>query len=79
MTRSRHRVRYRIEVGAALISAVLALLSVLWKDWIEIVLPVDPDQGSGALEYGLVIGFAVVAVVLSLLARREHRLQLQPA
>ena len=76
--RSLHRFLYWIEVGAALLSAFLAVLSVLWKDWIELLFDVDPDNGSGALEFGLALAFAAVALILSLVARRQHRVHLSP-
>jgi uncharacterized membrane protein YcjF (UPF0283 family) len=54
--------------GAALVLAIVTLFS---KEWIEEVFHVDPDGGNGALEWLIVVGLAVVAVVCGVLARRE--------
>jgi hypothetical protein len=35
-----------IEALLALGNAALLVMTVLWKDWIEIVFDVDPDAGS---------------------------------
>ena len=62
-----------IEIGLASISAFLAIVTLLWPDWIEIVLRIDPDQGSGSLERVIVgLSFAL-ALAFSALAHREWR------
>jgi hypothetical protein len=43
-----------------------------WPAWIEEVFPVDPDAGSGALEWGVVVALLAVAITLGQSARREH-------
>ena len=55
------------------ISAFLAIITLLWPDWIEIVSHIDPDQDSGSLER-LIVGLAIVLTLTFLvLARREWR------
>jgi hypothetical protein len=62
-----------VELGCAGIAAVLFVVTALWKDWIEILFGVDPDAGSGALEWLIPTLFLVVALFLSLSAgRRLH-------
>ena len=65
--------RVRVEVWLSGSSAVLALLTLVWKDWIEIVFRVDPDHGDGSAEWWLVAGLAVVAVTTFALSRWELR------
>jgi hypothetical protein len=65
------RPRLWVEVAAAVFAGPLAVLTLFWPDWIETVFRVDPDQGSGALEWAVVVGLAVVAMVASFMARRE--------
>jgi hypothetical protein len=57
----------------ASVAGFLAVLTLVWPDWIEGVFGVDPDQHNGTVEWALVAGCAVVAVVLAVLARREWR------
>ena len=67
------RRRYWVETGMALVSSVVLLLTVLWKDWIEIVFRVDPDQSSGSLERLIVLVSLAITVTTVALARREWR------
>ena len=53
-------------------SAVFTLLTLLWKDWIEIVFRVDPDGGSGWLEWAIAAAALAVALVSGALARRDR-------
>jgi hypothetical protein len=62
-----------IEAGLSLLSAVLLVATLLWKDWIEIVFRVDPDAGSGALEWAIVAVTLVGTVLFFVLARSEWR------
>lgn len=67
------RRRFGAEVALAGLTAVFALLTLVWSDWIEIVFRVDPDQSSGSLE-SLVVGALVACTVaFSALARLELR------
>ena len=59
------------ESGGALVSAVLAIVTLINAEWIELVFGVDPDHGSGLLEWGIVIAAITVTALLSWLARRD--------
>ena len=65
--------RLCIEIAVSLLSATLALLTLVWPDWLELLLHVDPDGGNGTVEWAIVGLFAVVALVGSALARLEWR------
>ena len=62
-----------IELGLAGISAFLAIITLVWPDWIEIVFSIDPDQSSGSLERAIVGISFVLAVACVALAHREWR------
>jgi hypothetical protein len=71
----RIRRRLRIEVLLAIISAGLCVLTLVIPQWIEELTGLEPDAGSGALEWIIAGVFLVAAVVSALLARRDyHRL-----
>jgi hypothetical protein len=65
----RLRARVSIEVVLAVISAALCVLTLVFPEWIEELTGLEPDAGSGALEW-LVAGVFLVAAVL---ARRDYR------
>ena len=62
-----------IESWLAVASALLGLLTLINAEWIELVFGVDPDGGSGALEWAIAAGLLLVAVVSAVLARLEWR------
>jgi hypothetical protein len=66
-------IRFRVEVCVAFLATCLAIVTLFWKDWIE-VLGVDPDNHSGALEWAFVIGLLALAGVLWAAAAIEWRL-----
>ena len=70
-----HRLRSRFwfEAIAGVVCAAAFLLTLAWPEWIEEVLRVDPDGGSGAVEWLLVAGLAIVALAASVAARTEWR------
>ena len=41
------RGRFWVEAGLALISGALVVITLVWRDWIEIVFGIDPDEGNG--------------------------------
>jgi hypothetical protein len=55
------------------VAGFLAVLTVVWREWVEIVLHVDPDGGSGAVEWGIVGVLAVVSAGCLVWARVEGR------
>lgn len=67
------RGRFWAESGLAVLAAVLGGLTVAWPDWIEEVFGIDPDGGSGLVEWLVVVVLAATAVVSGLLARAERR------
>jgi hypothetical protein len=67
------RRRYRFELGLAVLAGALAVLTLINHEWIEVVFRVDPDQGSGALEWGIVVAMAAIALVSGLAARADRR------
>ena len=62
-----------IEATLAAASALLLALTLVWEDWIEIIIGVEPDNRSGSLEWLIVIACLGTAVVFSVLARQEWR------
>jgi hypothetical protein len=50
------------EASLAAVSTALLVLTLLWPDWIERVIGLDPDHGSGTAEWFVVAGTAAVAV-----------------
>ena len=67
------RGRFWIESVLAAASALLAVLTAVWHDWIELISGVDPDHGSGGLEWLIVALAVATAVGFAALARAEWR------
>ena len=68
----RVRMRLWVELGLGLVSGLLLLVTFATREWIELVFGVDPDNGSGALEWVIVTCLAMLTLVFSALARRER-------
>jgi hypothetical protein len=69
----RLRRRRRAEMALAVISAVLGIATMLFPEWIEELTGLEPDAGSGALEWIITGAFLVAALLSALLARRDAR------
>jgi len=67
------RIRVRIETILAIVGAALALLTLVWPEWIEAIFGVEPDGGNGSLEWIIAVGFLVVGLGMGLLARHDQR------
>jgi len=67
------RRRFWVQMTLATVSALLFVVTLVWHDWIEIIFRVDPDHGSGWLEWVIVTATAMLTVALSVGARREWR------
>jgi hypothetical protein len=59
--------RFSAMLALGAISLALFVLTLLWHDWIE-VFGVDPDHGTGLLEYGVAVALGLAALVLPVLA-----------
>ena len=66
------RRRYWLEVVCSVVAGLLGVLTAIVPDWIEEVFHVDPDAGSGALEWGIVVVLLAIAIALGRSARREY-------
>ena len=55
------------------LSALFCVLTLVWKDWIEIVFRFDPDHHSGSLEWAIAAAALAVTVIFAVLARMEWR------
>jgi hypothetical protein len=65
--------RARLELAAAVVSAVLAVATFIWPTWIESLSGLEPDGGSGESEWWVALIFAAVSLALIILARRDRR------
>jgi hypothetical protein len=76
------RRRFWFEGITALIAGSLALLTVIRPDWIELAFRIDPDAGSGSLEWLIVVIATAIALATSAGAifewRRFRRLAAAP-
>jgi hypothetical protein len=67
------RRRFWIELGLAVANIALLALTLIWDEWIELVFQVDPDAGSGALEWAIVGITLALSLTFVVLARLEWR------
>ena len=61
--------RFWIEAWVAAASGLLCVATLLQRDWIELVFRVDPDQGSGTLEWSIVVFVAINPAIRCSVAR----------
>lgn len=73
------RTRFWLETALAVLTAGLFLLTLVTRNWIEVVFGIDPDESSGSLEWLIVGGLLVLVVMFSSLARAEWRKSRTPA
>jgi hypothetical protein len=67
------RRRFWVQAGLAALASVLILLTLLWRDWIEVVFGIDPDHGDGSVEWLIVATLLAIAAALAVAARLEWR------
>ncbi len=66
--------RFWVEIGLASITGILALITPVFPDWIELVSGWDPDRHDGSVERWIVIGlFLVTAAILTMAAIEWRR------
>jgi len=71
MSKRQTRRRFWAENGLAVLAATLALASLVQPEWVEAALGLDPDAGSGAVEWAVTILATAIALLLAWLARVE--------
>ena len=67
------RRRFWVEILLAGCTGVLAVVTLFWHEWIEIVVGVDPDGGNGSVEWLVVAILFAATAGLGVGARQELR------
>jgi hypothetical protein len=70
---SRTSRRFWLSAALGATSLILALVTLVTREWIELIFRVDPDGGSGALEWLIVVALLAASLVFGLLASFEWR------
>jgi hypothetical protein len=68
------KIRVGLETAIALLSGLLGVVTIFWRDWIEALTGWDPDQQNGSAEWLIVAGLLVIAVAMGTVASRHWRL-----
>jgi hypothetical protein len=71
--KARSPARFWLEAGSAGVAGVLAVVTLLWRDWIELVFGVDPDGGNGSVEWFIVAALLGAALAFGGLAAIDLR------
>jgi len=70
--------RSRWEFAFAGLFSTLAVITAAVPDWIEAVFGIEPDGGSGSLEWAIVAVLGVLALLLAALSYRDRRILTPP-
>ncbi len=69
----RHSAKASALTALAVVTGVLAAITAVTPDWIEVAFGVHPDGGDGSLERIVVLSLALVTIVLALGARHAWK------
>ena len=70
--------RWRWEFVFAGLFATLAAITAVVPEWLEVVFGIEPDGGSGSLEWTIVGALGVLAVLFGALGYRDRRMSSHP-
>jgi hypothetical protein len=71
--RYRLRARFWFECALAAASGTLSVLTLAWRDWLEAILPIEPDRRSGSVEWLIIAMLVAITLVSASLAGIEFR------
>jgi hypothetical protein len=64
---------FRIEVSLGVLTGILGVLTLFWRDWIEALTGWSPDHHNGSVEFSLVSVLLITSVLCAAVARRTYR------
>ena len=67
------RKRFWIEAALSSAAAILFVVTLVSREWIELLTGWDPDHGDGSLEWAIVVGLAFGALIAGAAARVEWK------
>lgn len=67
------RRRFWLEAGMATVTSILFVITLVQRDWIEVVFGADPDNRNGTLEWLIVGVLLLVTITLFTLVSYEWR------
>ena len=73
MSRRGPGVAFWIEAVVSGLGTFLGLLTIVWRDWLEGLVGVDPDHGNGSAEWIAVAALLAIGTIAGILARRRWR------
>ncbi len=65
--------RFWLEATIAVVGMLLFALTLVTREWFELLTGIDPDGGSGSLELLIAGSLLAIAATSAFLARRTHR------
>jgi hypothetical protein len=65
--------RFWLEASVAAVGTLLFVLTLITREWFELLTGIDPDGSSGSVEFTLAAGLLVIAVASAFAARRSYR------
>lgn len=73
MEKNNLRLRFWLEASLAGLTALALVITLISAQWIETVLGISPDGGSGAAEWAIPLVLACVLLLSGAAARAEYR------
>ena len=71
--------RFWFETITAVLGLALFVLTLVTREWFELLTGIDPDGGNGALEIALAVTLLALSAASVLAAHREYRRAIVPA